>query len=486
MQKTKKLDFLEILLIIFNTVFILAMIFALSLGVIHPYYENLKAIFIILVAVVEIIIFYFLMKITKNLSTKSLIIISIINIVIFLVILSIFGYELRVKPSWDFGTVYEAALEKASGHSRYLSAYYYDLYPNNIFITVIWAWIYKIFKVFSISYFYGSIVLNMIFELITVVVLYFLIKNLYGLRIATIYSFFILLMTPFYSYAPIFYTDTISMLFLPISYLLFNKYLKKQNWIYLIIIGILAAIGIGIRNNIVIGYIALIIFIIFKFKNIKIILKSIVGIIVPIIILMAVINGICQSNIPRPLAKSGFPFTHWIMMGMQGDGAYSASDVEASLKAGPNKENIERFNKKVIKERLENFGVEGYIKFLVKKNELTWGDGTLGGPFYLEREPLNTGTMYQYVVKGKNDGFLYLGQGTQLFMLIFIVISGLSLYKDRKNMAMLCNITIFGTFLFLMIWETCPRYLFCILPLMILSACNGIKLIDKRSSKNKK
>ena len=44
---------------------------------------------------------------------------------------------------------------------------------------------------------------------------------------------------------------------------------------------------------------------------------------------------------------------------------------------------------------------------------------------------------------------------------------------------MLFNICIFGIFLFLMLWEACPRYLLCILPIMIASASNGLNNIMK-------
>ncbi|OPX47455.1 glycosyltransferase family 39 protein [Clostridium thermobutyricum] len=479
MNKKSKIDIASILLIIFNAIFIVSIAFALSCGVIKPYYKELNKISIIIMAIVELIVFLVFIFISKKLSKKSLKILSIINICVFLLLLIIFGFVLAVTPTWDFREVYHTAILKAQNKITYFPKYYYVMYPNNIFVTAIWSWVYKLFGMLSISYLYGSITINIILIFASIVVTYFLIKDIYGLRVATVSSFLFLIATPLYAYAPIFYTDTLTMIFLPVAYLIYRKYLKYEKWKYLIIIGVLSAIGVGIKNNICIGIIALAIFAIFELRNIKKLLKFYIGIGVSFLIITSIINGICQANIPIKLDQAGFPYTHWIMMGLKGDGSWNQEDVTSCLKAGPNKENIKIFTEKVIKERLDAYGFDGLVNHLIRKNEFTWGDGTEYATFYLKMEPKHRGRMYQYVVGDKNYNFLLFSQGTQLFMLALIIIGSIGLFKDRKNHAMMFNICIFGVFVFLMIWETCPRYLLCVLPIMLASASNGINNLMK-------
>ena len=479
MNKKNKYEIASILLIIFNFIFIISMAFALSCGVTNPYYKVLNKISIVCMAIVELLVFLVMIYISKKINKKYLKIISAINLIILLALLIIFGFSLAVTPTWDFGEVYNTAILKSQNQITYLPKYYYDMYPNNIFVTVIWSWIYKLFGMLSINYLYGSITINIILIFASVVVTYFLIKDIYGLRVATITSFLFLISTPLYGYAPIFYTDTLTMIFLPVAYLLYRKYLRENKWKYLIIIGILAAIGVGIKNNICIGFIALGIFAIFELRNIKKLLKLYIVVGVVFLIITSIISGICQSNIPRPLSEAGIPYNHWIMMGLKGAGGWNQADVDATLAAGPNKQNMSKADSKIIKERLDAFGVDGLIKHLIYKNRFTWGDGSEYSTFYLTMKPLNKGTMYDYIAGSKNYNFLLLSQGTQLFMLALIVISSIGLFKDRKNPTMMFNICIFGIFLFLMLWETCPRYLLCILPIMIASASNGINNITK-------
>lgn len=420
-----------------------------------------------------------MLYITKKVDKKYLKVISIINFIIFFILLCVFGFRLAVTPSWDFGEVYRVAILKAQDKIHYLPNYFYELYPNNIFIVVIWSVIYKVFGALSISYLYGSIGINIILIFATMIIAYFLVKDLYGLRIATIGSLVFLVMTPLYIYAPIFYTDTTTMIFIPLCYLLFRKYLKNNKWRYLIIIGILAAIGIGIKNNISIGFIALAIFALFQIKGLKKLVKFFAGIAIPIVIVTAIITNINQAQIPIKLSDAGLPYTHWIMMSLVGSGGWDQQAVNNSLAAGPGKDKIKAYNEKVIKERLESYGFSGLMNHLYYKNRFTWSDGTEFGTTYLALKPLNKGILYEYVVGDKAHPFLLLSQGSQVFMLLMIIIGALGLFKDRKNWAMLCNICIFGIFVFLMIWETCPRYLLCILPILLISAINGINTIDR-------
>lgn len=62
-------------------------------------------------------------------------------------------------------------------------------------------------------------------------------------------------------------------------------------------------------------------------------------------------------------------------------------------------------------------------------------------------------------------------------MLLLIVIGCLlrtELTEKQKNMQLLLNLSIFGIFIFYLIWETRSRYLVMITPAIILSSFLGI------------
>ncbi|MDO5794917.1 MAG: hypothetical protein Q4Q00_12110, partial [Turicibacter sp.] len=58
-----------------------------------------------------------------------------------------------------------------------------------------------------------------------------------------------------------------------------------------------------------------------------------------------------------------------------------------------------------------------------------------------------------------------------------IVVSGIKLFKEKSVFEILLSIALFGTFLFLLIWETRSRYLILYLPLMMLLSVYGMVAI---------
>ena len=70
------------------------------------------------------------------------------------------------------------------------------------------------------------------------------------------------------------------------------------------------------------------------------------------------------------------PFTHFIMMGMTGSGAFSAEEWQYTFSFS-DKNSRKEANINKIRERLSAYKVQGYIKFLSQKaTNQTWGNGT--------------------------------------------------------------------------------------------------------------
>ena len=70
------------------------------------------------------------------------------------------------------------------------------------------------------------------------------------------------------------------------------------------------------------------------------------------------------------------PYTHWLMMGLTGDGGFNLDDVKYT-QSFPNIDEKKAANIEVIKQRLSDYGFIGTIKHMTNKSvHNTWGDGT--------------------------------------------------------------------------------------------------------------
>jgi hypothetical protein len=113
--------------------------------------------------------------------------------------------------------------------------------------------------------------------------------------------------------------------------------------------------------------------------------------------------------LPIPYKQTGYPYTHWIMMGLKGPyGFYDYYDVMYT-ESFPTKDTRTEANIRMIKARIHNYGFMGLAKLFSTKNLFVWGDGTYFAPIKLNRGvpkytpfhhyilPLNTHTNYVYI-----------------------------------------------------------------------------------------
>lgn len=183
-----------------------------------------------------------------------------------------------------------------------------------------------------------------------------------------------------------------------------------------------------------------------------------------------------QKFIPISMDDAGYPYTHWIMMGLVGNGGYSHDDDKftAQIYDDFGKKQAEKENIRIIKERIRNMGVSGYAKFLDNKMITTWNDGTYFSPEKLCREPYYPDSfVYNHIVGNQNQIFVYISQISHILIILGIVLSGLCTYKDKEDEITFAQIAIFGNLLFLLIWETRSRYLVYFLPIMIVVSIYG-------------
>lgn len=467
---------------IFNIVFIVTMILIIKVAVFDAnVFENLNSLIIIVMSGILLCIFMGIRRGLDRLNLKQLVIINSIIFIILIMIQMIIVKNLSVNPSWDFEAISSAANSMATtGEMTYLD--YFNQYPNNlggaVFLSIVFKFANKLaflLGMSNISYIVLGIVLNAFIIDLALVLGFLLIKSDKGIKAATMYSLSCLVITPLYMYVPIFYTDTLSIIYPVIIFSLYYLFRRTNKKIYLIVLSVMGVIGVLIKTNIIIAIVALIIYIIFT-SDIKSIVTSVVVIIGSFIIVNFAFSTYLKNEYNLNIKEQGFPSTHWIMMGLNGSGGYNYDDFLFTLNTDKDKRQEE--NIRVIKERIEAYGFIGLVQHFYDKIEVTWSDGTLFAPEKLRRYPKNEDNkLGDYVYGEKRITYVYFSQMSYVVMLIGILSAAIAAVKmkDSKLMQNLFNISIFGVFLFLLMWETRSRYLVCFLIVMMMSSTYGLE-----------
>ena len=463
---------------IFNIVFILVFLYVFKVSIFNAtMFKNLNPILIICSLCILFALYLFFIKKINDLSFKKLIIINIILFIVILIIQIIVAKQLSVNPSWDFR--YISSNAKIIALSQYCEDlnYYYTYYPNNLGSTIFLSLIYKFAIKIGISldnYLVIGIIVNIVIINISMLLSCMLLWLFNGKTVATSFSFFIIFITPIYMYTPIFYTDTLSMIYPILLFLLYYLYRNKNKNIYLFLGVIFIAFGILIKANVAISLIGLFIYV-FLTSRPKEYFKFILIAIVSITLVNTIFSLYLRNRYDFDIENKGFPATHWVMMGLSGHGGYNQEDVELTLYTNPDERM--RMNLYVIKSRLLDYGMSGIINHLDEKVKFTWTDGTLYAPDKLRRDPIYPeNKLAQYIYGEKNNQYLYLSQASFVILILGILLSSIKSLKNKNTIDIqnLFNITIFGVFLFLLIWETRSRYLVCFLPVMMMSSTIGV------------
>lgn len=162
-------------------------------------------------------------------------------------------------------------------------------------------------------------------------------------------------------------------------------------------------------------------------------------------------------------------------------GIYNSEDHEL-IRFESKTEKIKKLNKLEIKNRLKNFGIKGYTKFLFDKSMMTWSDGTYFAPEKLRREIIKESVIHKYILSNGEKHYLYFNfsQTVHYILMLFIVFASLKQLLSKKILFdFIPLLSLFGLFLFLLIWETRSRYLINFIPIIVISAVIGFDYLMK-------
>ncbi len=273
---------------------------------------------------------------------------------------------------------------------------------------------------------------------------------------------------PIYFQSSISYTDTWSA-WAPACLLLYGtRALKtednKKRIFYSALTGLLAGIAMQIKTTALIVLVALAIQRIVKGVKKKDLCVAVILLAVIMVTNTAFDKWSYSTVLEEYRDGESMPLTHWVMMGLQGDGSYSGYDEWEITCSVPPEERV-ALNMKVIKERLEEMGPTGYLKLLYTKTCRTFGSGNadLRYSFLYAENIQPEGILYNLVLE---NGSLYslsnnISHAVYLFInLVAVIGCGIMLIKKHKDIFRFApQISLIGFWIFMMLWESNHRQL---------------------------
>jgi len=292
-------------------------------------------------------------------------------------------------------------------------------------------------------------------------------ENISGHR-ALFFLIIICMFSPLYFQSSISYTDTWSVWSIPCLLLFISRGIKEKKMvakvIYALISAILMAVATQIKATVAIVVIALFIQSIIHDFNIK----NIAFYAVLLFCFVTCYSLFTQWTYSTVRDKNrdieAMPLTHWVMMGLQGDGAYSGEDEHRITLSVPPEQRVEK-NMEVIEQRLTDMGFGGYLQLLYRKTCRTFGSGNaeVYYTFKYDEEfvtPFNL--VYETTLEeGKYfPVFNYSSQIVYLLSIIFGIIGAvLAVIKKQGLDKFAPHIALIGFWMFMMIWESNHRQL---------------------------
>lgn len=465
---------------------------------------RLPNIIILLLGIVVLLVsLYIYKKLLKNFiqdltTNKCNFLLNCWCIIMFLFQL-IYAYNIFFLTGWDVGILRDAAIsignhQLLNENSPYCT--YFSMYPNNVFLLVVFTLIYKLANIFHCISFEFLLVF---FSVLSVnLAMWFLAKSTQLLtrsRHLTVLS--VIVYTIYIAFSPwivIPYSDTYVIVFT--SSIIYFYLSRKNRNIYVswFIIFNMSLFGYLIKPTCVIVLIAILIVEAWEwlfFKNNKVKKLLVLPVLLISICLFNMINMYTQKYIGyEKNPDQEFPMTHFLMMGMNEEtkGIYSADDVNLTACTNGKNQKV-TVHLEVVKERLKKYGMNGYMKLLGKKLLTNYNDGTFAwereGDFYKMIFPEKSDFLSPFLrnivySSGKYYELFKLTQ--QTFWITILVLMGFSvpvLTREKNEGVCVLMLTVIGITVFLLLFEARARYLFLYSPYYILLACIGLQVVLK-------
>ncbi len=406
-------------------------------------------------------------------------------------IISIYSYYFYT--GWDALTVRQAAFTLIE-HPEQLANFnsYFSYHVNQLFITTILGTLFKIGTILGLSNPYSiSLIASILMIDLSGLLTSLCVKELTkrnDLALLSLILFVLLLgISPWVSIP---YTDTYSILFsISIFYLYIKQFkLTSINYFKWILIIFLSFIGGSIKPQVYIVLIAIVIFetlqILEKKKSVKHYLLIVVIASISFFGTQSLYSNWMSRFDFKLWPDRAFTYTHYIMTGLNpvNYGVYLDSDASLSYEA-PTIEDRQAANLEVIYQRLNDYGVFGFVDFFTHKVLINYNDGTFAwngeGGFIVEifNDKSSVSTFYKELFYPDGNYYSVFLVFEQFVWIMTLLLMLIGLYGRKNKLNILVLLIFIGGFLFIQLFEARGRYLIGYLPFYIILATLGFERI---------
>ncbi len=387
----------------------------------------------------------------------------------------IFGLLMQVGMghTWDYAVVCRAARDFVLDGTP--PGDYFALFSNNGPLFWLYVGVFSVQHLFGVTNFMpGLVVLNAAVVNLSLGMYYLCARRLFGTKWALPALIAAMLHPALLLYTPIAYTDTLTLPFATGAVLLWLRARSAQAEGKPVLreaaaAFTLVAVGAALKFSVAILAVAFLIDLLLLWRG-RARFAAAALCVGCFALLWSGISAASSAAMPD-FEEEGVPFTHWIMMGLHGNGGYWDPDYQLTLQYD-SYEARAAFTREEILRRLKEMGPGGLAAHTLEKLSYIVSDGCCYAQEKLNRNPLYVNPLHRFIIPGEPySGFLYYAaDGYQLLLWILCAAGGLLAFLRRDERGVAIHLACFGLLLFLLIWEARSRYLVNFLPLYLLCA----------------
>ncbi len=399
----------------------------------------------------------------------------------------VFGLLMQVgmEHTWDYAVVCRAARDFVLDGTQ--PGDYFALFSNNGPLFWLYVGFFSLQHLFGITNFMpGLVILNAAAVNLSLGLYYLCARRLLGAKWALPALLAAMVHPALLLYTPIAYTDTLTLPFVTGALLFWLRARAAQSEGRSALRPAAAAFarvaaGAALKFSVAILAVAFLIDLLLLWRG-RVRFAAAALCLGCFVLLWSGIGAASRAAMPD-FEEEGVPFTHWIMMGLHGNGGYWDPDYQLTLQYGSYEERA-AFTRAEILRRLEEMGPSGLAAHTVEKLSYIVSDGCCYAQEKLNRNPLYINPLHRFIIPGEAySGFLYYAaDGYQLLLWTLCAVGGLLAFLRRDGRGAVVRLACFGLLLFLLLWEARSRYLVNFLPLYLL--CAAAPLARLRGERN--
>ena len=401
----------------------------------------------------------------------------------------LFYVQVGAYPARDWYNVYTGAYNYTiAGIIEDPFLDYFYKFPNNMPITIVLQFLFRVFYKFGVTNFLAVGALFNVFCIgLTYLFVYLCCRELLGVPWAFLSLAVLALCVPLHCYISVFYTDTTTMLFAPLAFYLYLKAQKAQKsalrYGLIVFGGMLLGFGMALKYSVVITAVALAIDMLLH-KRFRLMLAALASTAAGFLLWSMLFNSFMYAHIlDKNLAEDrATPLLSWVMMGLGGDGAHNPEDNYLVWNE-ESKADKQAVTLRTLRQRLNDFGPFGYLQFLNAKGVRSFGSGTLGA----EGMPADSPMRQTFLVECISPAGRFFSAASHVFqgyhvLLFSLIVAGAALALKRRDYRFTVPlVSIFGLYLFLLLWEAGHRYLVNYMGVFVTAAVFGLfQILQKR------